>query len=392
MESNVSFRPSRDAKEERLETVVQGTVAPGFSPVADAFAATVSADAGAGAACTVLIGGKTVVDIYAGVVRGNEPWTASTRAVGFSVSKAVTAICLVMAADQGFLDLDEPVAAYWPEFGQHGKGNVTTRQVLAHRAGLPALEQPVKADDLKRWIPVVEALAEQHPLWEPNRSFMYHAVTVGFIAGEVLRRTTGKSPSQWLADHIAGPLGLGMTFGADAADRDLAPVLPPAFTPGAVLPEEELALAIKVMMMDSVYSPDIFRAANEDALLAAESPAVNIVSTARDLARLMSATVVSTDGVRLLSPGAVQEAIVPQSFGKPFIGPDRGDIWGTGFMLHSSRRAMAGQGSFGHDGAAGQIAFAHPGHGLGFGYQTIKPGGDDDTRAEVLSAALRRCL
>lgn len=373
--------------------VVHGVVEPGFERVADAFALNFTDRGDRGAACTVIIEGATVIDIHAGEMRPSHSWTRETSSPVFSVSKGVTAISLLMASDRGLLDMDQPVADYWPEFGAHGKGDITVRDALAHRAGIPSFSQPWDAAALASWFPVVDDLASQKPIWQPGTAFLYHAISVGFIAGEVLRRATGKRPGQWLAENIAGPLSLQMAYGADMADDRVAPLLQPTSAVGGIpLSKDDAALVIRAMLMDGAYGPDLFTVANTAAFLGPESPAANIVTRASDLAALYSATVYPVRGSRLLSDDAIARATQPISYGKPFIGADKGDIWGTGFMLHSGRRGMAGPGSFGHDGAGGQLAFAHPSLGLGFGYQTIQPGGDDDIRAEALCAALRESL
>lgn len=373
---------------------IHGLVEPGFEPVADAFANNFAVYGDRGAACAVVIEGSTVVDIHAGEMADGRAWTKTTRSAVYSVSKAITAICLLMAAERGHLDMDAPVVAYWPEFGAHGKDTITVRQMLAHRTGTVAFTQPWGAADLAAWYPIVQDLAFQQPLWAPGTAFAYHPVSFGFLAGEVLRRATGRRPGHWLAEHITGPLGLRATYGADVDDEDLAHVRQPLPADGIGVPlsAEDVALITRAMLMDGAYGPDLFATANTAAFLGPESPAANLVTTARDLALLFSATVYSAHAPRLLSDETLERALIPLSFGQPFIGPDKGDVWGTGFMLHSARRTMVGPGSFGHDGAGGQLAFGHAGLGLGFGYQTAQPGGDDDPRAEALSAALRAAL
>lgn len=374
--------------------VVQGDVAPGFERVADAFALNLRDREDTGAACTIMIGGTTVVDLHGGEIRPGVPQTGATRGAVFSVSKAVTTVCLLMASERGLLDLDRPVAAYWPEFAARGKDAVTVREVLAHRAGLPGPASAWSGDELGEWTRVTDSLAEQDPMWTPGAAHSYHAITVGFLAGEILRRATGMRPSEWLAEHIAGPLGLAATYGADPRDPDVAPITASAVNQLGSLPfsTEDLPTLIRIVLADGAYGPDLFTASNTPSFLGNESPAANLIIGARDLARLFSATVTPIDGVRLLSAETVAAASRPLSWGKPVLGPDFGHVWGTGFMLHSTKRRMAGPGSFGHDGAGGQLGFAHPGLELGFGYRTSLAGGDLDIRAEALCVALLESL
>lgn len=372
---------------------IEGNVAPGFGAVADAFASNFTDRGDRGAACAVMIDGEYVVDIWGGDAAPGRPWSAATRSVVFSVSKGVTTICLLIAAERGLLDLDEPVVTYWPEFGVHGKNRLTVRQLLAHRAGLIAPARDHTASDVADWFPVVDGLAAQEPLWEPNTAFAYHPLTFGWLAGEVLRRATGKRPSEWLAQEITAPLGMRTTFGAAPDAADLAPILPPTNAeegiPGSV---DERALHERSMSMGGAFSAGPFQAFNAEPCLRPEIPAANLVTSARDLAALYSATVCEVTGIRLTGADTIADASEPISSGTPFLGPDEGNVWATGFMVHSRRRGMAGPGSFGHDGAGGQLAFARPDLHLGFGYQTVQAGGDDDVRAEVLSEALRACL
>lgn len=374
---------------------IEGTVAVGFEKVADAFHGNFRQRGDTGAACAVYAGGVPVVDLWAGEASGR-PWTRDTRSVVFSVSKGVTTICLLMAVEAGFIDLDRPMANYWPAFAAHGKARLTVRQVLAHRAGLVISDDDLTLADLRAWQPVADALARQAPLWEPGTTYAYHAMTIGWLAGELLRRVTGCRPSEWLRDNIAGPLGLTMSFGVARDTPDFAPI-------EAALPSEDLvateALAaaldsplITRAMSLGVFDADLFATVNTSAFLSCELPAANLVSNAHSLARLYAAIVGEVNGVRLLGPDVVRDARVPLSEGTPYLGPDAGHRWGTGFMLDSPNRIMAGPGSFGHDGAGGQLAFAHLEAQIGFGYQTIRPGGLPDDRAEALCRALLACL
>ncbi|ULR48309.1 serine hydrolase domain-containing protein [Streptomyces deccanensis] len=376
---------------------VEGHVADGFEPVADAFTDNFRHRGDTAASCVVYARGVPVVDIWAGrTARG--AWTPDTRTVLFSVSKGVTTVCLLMAAERGLIDLDAPVAKYWPEFAENGKETTTVRHVLAHRAGLAAPEADLTWEDLRTWQPVADTLARQAPAWAPGTAYAYHALTFGWLAGEVLRRATGLRPGQWLREHIADPLNLAMTFGADPTSADVHPLADPL--PGTD-PEAAamMAAAFAEPMIERSISlggvidiARIIQAANEEPWLSAEIPAGNLVAGARDLARLYAATVGEVDGVRLLGPDIVRDARVVRSEGRPFVGPDMNSGWGTGFMTSSALRPMLGPGSFGHDGLGGCLGFAHLESEIAFAYQTAQPGGQPDDRANALSHALRACL
>lgn len=376
---------------------VEGTVEPGFEKVADVFLDNFTRRGDTGAACCVYVGGAPVIDIWAGTT-GRGMWVRDTKSVVFSASKGVLTILLLMAADLGYLQLDAPVATYWPDFAAAGKEAITVRQVLAHRAGLIAPELDLTVADLAAWEPVTQVLGKQPPLWAPDTAYSYHAITLGFLAGEILRRATGKRPSAWLRDHVGEPLGLQMTYGASRQDPSLALIdeqLPDSDPDAAAALAEVLSdpLIARVMgMSGALDGMDLFRTANSPQFLEHESPAANLVTNARNLARLYAATVGEVDGIRLLSPEVVKDARRQQSAGVPYLGPIDGNRWGTGFMINSPRREMLGPGSFGHDGAGGQLGFAHLELEVAFGYQTIRPGGVPDDRAEALCSALRACL
>ncbi|MCF1595206.1 serine hydrolase domain-containing protein [Streptomyces muensis] len=369
----------------------------GFEPVADAFADNFDHRGDTAASCVVYADGVPVVDIWAGKT-GRGAWTPEIRNVVFSVSKGVTTICVLMAAERNLLDLDARVGEYWPDFAQHGKEATTVRHLLTHQAGLLAPEVDLSAQDLLAWQPVVDQLARQAPAWVPGTSFAYHPLTFGWLAGEVLRRATGQRPAEWLRDHVAAPLGLAMTFGALSDAEDMHPLLEalPISDPdaGAALAEMlAVPMAVRAMSLGGLFdAADMPQTANGTAFLAAEIPGANLVTNARSLARLYAATVGTVDGTRLLGADTVDDARLPRSTGRPFIGPADGNRWGTGFMLDSPLRGMAGPGSFGHDGLGGQLAFAHPESRIAFAYQTVRPGGIPDDRAEALCRALRACL
>lgn len=376
---------------------VKGRVASGFEPIADTFADNFRWRGDTAASCVVYAQGVPVVDIWAGrTARGT--WTPDTRTVVFSVSKGVTTVCLLMAAERGLIELDAPVVKYWPEFAENGKETTTVRHLLAHQAGLVAPEADVTVENLRASESVADALARQAPAWPPGTAYAYHALTFGWLAGEVLRRTTGLRPGQWLREHVAAPLNLTMAYGADPASADFHPLadpLPSTDPNAAALTAAALVspMVERSMSLGGVFDiANLIQTANGEVWLSAEIAAGNLVTTARSLARLYAATVGEVDGVRLLDPYTVRDARVLRSEGRPFVGPDEGNRWGTGFMISSAHRPMAGPGSFGHDGFGGGLGFAHPESEIAFAYQTAQPGGLPDDRANALCRALRACL
>jgi CubicO group peptidase (beta-lactamase class C family) len=393
----MSLTRFNDVASARIAGVVSGSVEPGFGAVADAFAENLLFRGDTAASCAAYVDGRLVVDLWAGETEAG-PWSPDLRNVVFSVSKGVTAVSLLMAVEAGHLALDAPVTIWWPEYGAHGKEDTTLRQVLAHQAGLVAPQAAFTADALRRWHPVVEALAAQAPDWAPGTAHRYHPLTVGWLAGEVLRRATDCRPSQWLDERINARLGTAMSYGADPLSstlRTLEAPLPITDAAEAELVAEALSspLDARSMSLGGLFDPlDMAGSANGRVWLDSEIPAANLVASARDLAKLYAATVGEIDGVRLLSEQTVRDARRVQSSGQPWQAEDSGSRWGTGFMLDNPLRQMAGPGSFGHDGFGGQVAFGHLEHQLGFAYQTVTPGGIPDDRAEALCRALRSCL
>jgi CubicO group peptidase (beta-lactamase class C family) len=213
---------------------IEGTCDPKFNRVRDAFAENFEKRNEVGAAAAVMLDGESVVDLWAGHAdkAKSKPWTRDTLVNVYSTTKGITAICAHRLADKGLLDLDEPVAKYWPEFAQGGKDKIPVRFLLSHRAGLPAVRKLLDADALFNWTSMTTALAEQEPWWVPGTKHGYHALTFGWLVGEVIRRITGKTPGVYLRDEIAGPLGadihIGLDAKHDARTADMIAAAPPA--------------------------------------------------------------------------------------------------------------------------------------------------------------------
>lgn len=191
-------------------STLDGRVATGWERVADAFKRNFDEANELGAAVAVYAGSECVVDLWGGVAdaRSDVPWQRDTVVPVFSSTKGATAICAHMLVERGLLDLDAPVAQYWPEFGQAGKERIPVRWLLTHQAGLPFVDADLGFEDLQAEAPVLRALEKQAPLWEPGTRFAYHAVTFGHLVGEVIRRVSGSRLADFFAEEVARPLGL----------------------------------------------------------------------------------------------------------------------------------------------------------------------------------------
>jgi CubicO group peptidase (beta-lactamase class C family) len=198
-----------------METTYGGRTEPGFEAVHEAFAYNFDQGRETGAALCVHHHGRPVVDIYGGQFdrRGSAPYDATTLQLVFSTTKGATAICANLLAQRGQLDLTAPVAQYWPEFAQAGKADIPVLYLLTHQAGLPAVDRTLSAEEVQAWDPICAALAEQAPFWEPGKAHGYHALTYGWLVGEVVRRVSGRSIGTYFAEEVAGPLGLEFWIG-----------------------------------------------------------------------------------------------------------------------------------------------------------------------------------
>jgi len=378
--------------------MIEGHAEEGFGAVADTFRAGFERGEELGAAITLYVGGRKVVDLWGGVAdkRTGRPWTHQTSAVVFSCTKGLMAICAYRLVEEGRLELDAPVVTYWPEFGRHGKDRILVRWLLSHRAGLPVIDRLLTRDEALAWTPAIKAIEDQPPLWEPGTAHTYHAKTFGWLVGEVIRRITGVTPGTYFRETIADPLALEARIGLPIAEqRRVAHTEPPAEGDRGAPTRTEIEERA-VTLNGTIPFPDVAGEVtyNDPVIRAAELPASNGISTARDLARAYAACVSPVDGVRILRGESIEDALREQSSGPQLFGPSIGTHrWGTGFMLDSPPiRPMLGSRSFGHDGAGGQLAFGDDQYGVGFAYVNNLMGGRTDDRANRLTEAVRRCL
>ncbi len=366
-------------------SAIGGTVAPGFEGVREAFAAGQAADEG-GAQLCVYRHGRKVVDLWTGRDTARDrPYTDKTLTVLMSCSKGAVATCAHMLVQRGLLDLDAPVTKYWPQFGQSGKEDVPVHMLLSHRVGLTSFEPAsgVGPRELLDWDRCTAALAAMAPLWPPGTAYMYHAVTYGYLVGELIRRVSGKTPGKFFADEVAAPLGLSLWIGLPAGEEDrVAPHFSerPAMTVEMWKPllagfgvdvESRVAQAMMHMLVGTEAAIQMI---NTPEGHAGEIPAANMIGDAASLARMYAATISEVDGVRLLTPATVERARTPQTGGLKGPGdfaklpnPDPQRL-ALGYELNRRTEPMLGDGSFGHAGAGGRMGFAHPQSGVAVGY------------------------
>ncbi len=393
---------------------VVGTVAPGFEAVRDAFVANFTEHGDTGASVCVLRDGVSVVDLAGGWARVTDrvPYDQRTLQLVFSATKGATALAAHLLAQRGQLDLDAPVASLWPAFAAAGKEQVPVRWLLTHQAGLPTVDAAVTLEQALAWQPVVDALAAQAPLWTPGTAHGYHALTFGWLVGEVVRRASGRSVGRLLADEVAGPLGIDLYVGLPAHLRARVAPLRSARVPmgrrrdpgghpqdpNAVRVWVEMlrpgSLGVRALTLNGAFGSFGRRGPfNTDEVLAAEVPAANGVTNARSLATMYAAMLGEVHGVRLLGDAQRAAAATPQ-----VTGPDRvlvvDTCFGLGYQCAHPANPLLGPGSFGHAGAGGALAFAHPDSQVAFAYvmNQLRFGIAGDDRSGRLVAALAGCL
>jgi CubicO group peptidase (beta-lactamase class C family) len=334
-----------------------------------------------GAAVAVVVGGRLVADLWAGWrdEARTLPWERDTLVDVFSVGKAMASVALLRLVDRGRIDLDAPVARYWPEFAAAGKGEVAVRTVLAHRAGLPALRRELPPLAMYDWSLMAATLAREEPWWEPDSRHGYHVNTFGFLVGEIVRRVSGERIGQFFRREIAAPLGADFHFGiGPEEDRRVADYSfgsGPADIATSEQDRERLRQNPELQtLMRRVYAnPEGLSGlgtVNTRAWRAAEMPSTNGHATASGIARIYAALAAG----ELLRPETLQRAIAEASSGPDAI-LGRPSRFGLGFQLTQPERPLGpNPRAFGHFGAGGSLGFADPDVGLAFGYTMNRAG------------------
>jgi len=364
------------ATEASEPAAIDGICDPRFAAVRDAFAANFVLHGEVGAAVTISVGGRVVVDLWGGFSDGarRRPWQRETMVNVFSVSKALSALCVHRLVERGLLDLDAPIARLWPGFAAAGKDAITPRQLLAHRAGLPAIRAALPEGAMLDWPRMVAALEQQAPWWTPDSAHGYHVNTFGFLVGELVRRATDKTIGHVLRDEVAGPLGADVHIGVPAREHArIAEFLwtmpvPPAPGDPARLSEEH------ALQWNTYFNPPGISGSsgwvNSTAWREAEVPSTNGHASARGIARVFAALAVggTIEGVHVLAAPTLAAATSEHSSGTDFVllRPSR---FGLGFQLTQLERPLGpNPGAFGHFGSGGALGFCDPETGLAFGY------------------------
>lgn len=350
-----------------------GSCDPSFARVGEEFRRNFTERAERGGAVAVWCDGKQVVDIWGGWadVPRTQDWQRDTIVNVFSVSKALCAIACMRLVDQGKLDLDATVARYWPQFAAGGKETITVRQLLSHQAGLPAIRKPLPDGAALDWSIITEALAEQEPWWQPGTAHGYHVNTFGFLAGELVRRTDGRTIGTLLREDVATPLGADLAIGLPASEHHrVSDFQWPGNPARPDLPNDDA-----LMRWNTYWNPPGFSGShwvNHPRWREAEVPSTNGHSNARGIARVYAALADggAIDGIRILSADAIAAATEKQVNGHDLIN-NRPSRFGIGFQLTQPERPLGpNPTAFGHFGAGGSLGFCDPEARIAFGYVT----------------------
>ncbi len=359
---------------------ISGWCEPRFAGVREAFARNFAEFGEVGAGVAVYLNGEPVIDLWGGwyaADRGRE-WDRNTLVNVFSTTKGLTAFCAHRLVEQGKLDVDAPVAEYWPEFAAGGKGELPVRMLLNHQAGMAAVRKPITQADMYDWDGITATLAEQEPWWEPGATHGYHAITYGWLVGEVVRRIDGRGLGTYFREEFAAPLGLDAHIGTGPEfDGRISTLIAAEPVPG----QPDLLEMLGQQGRESVgfaafanpplaLGPEGEHITAGRAWRAAEIPAANGHATARSLARIYGAAADGgeIDGIHVIAPEIIAAATAEQSSGPDAV-LQLETRFGLGWMLTSPFLPLGpNPRAFGHPGAGGSLGYADPDAGIGFGY------------------------
>ncbi|MDO9173641.1 MAG: serine hydrolase domain-containing protein [Actinomycetota bacterium] len=380
---------------------IEGFVAPGWEGVRDAFAENLSVTEEVGAGTAVYHRGEKVIDLTGGWFdeAQSRPYDADVLQLVFSTTKGITAIAVGMCVQRGLLAYDQPVSRYWPEFAAHDKGAATVAQLLSHQCGLFSVQGELTMEEALDWDTITSRLADTAPEWPIGSTHGYHAVTFGFLAGELVRRVDPqhRNIGRFVQDEIAGPLGVEFYIGLP---EDLEPRVSPLIGGMTTQSDDPNVQAMidmfmgpasnagRALSLNGALSGDgLF---NTRAVHAAEIPAANGITNAASLARIYAATLGPIDGVQLIDEATrdvARTTVTP--VGEADACLVVGTTFGMGFMTSGMFSPFAGPGSYGHPGAGGSVGFAHPEHHLALGYVMNRMAANlaSDVRAQRITDA-----
>lgn len=378
---------------------VQGHCDARFAAVRDAFADNFREGREVGASFAATVDGEFVVDLWGGHADAarTRPWERDTIVNVYSTTKVMTGIAALILVDRGAIDLDAPVATYWPEFAQAGKEKLPVRYLFSHMSGLAGFEEPISVDTLYDWDACTSLLAAQAPWWEPGTRCGYQAINHGYLLGELVRRVSGRSLGTFFRQEVAEPLGADFHIGLDASlDARVGELIPPPETGWGEEPEPG-SIAAKV---SGNPSGDLAAAAGTRAWRAAEIPAVNGHGNARSVARIASAMACggAVDGVRLMSRDTVDLAIEEQIEDFDLVTPEMRVRYGLGFALRCDSIWMPNMGpsprAFFWGGYGGSFCVMDPDARVSYGYVMNRMLNEwtGEFRSDPLAAALYDAL
>jgi CubicO group peptidase (beta-lactamase class C family) len=383
-----------------MEWKIYGEVEPGFEKIKEVFKANWEGYE-VGACFSVVYQGKKVVDLWGGFQDKacTRPWKADTLVNVYSTTKGMASLAVAILAEEGKLDYEAPVTDYWPEFGAEGKEGVTVKQLLSHQAGVCGVSEKISIEDLYNWEKMIRLLAAQRPFWEPGQDSGYHAVTWGYLAGELIRRVTGKTLGRYFQEKVAGPLDADFYIGLP--DKEMNRVADMIGANRARVPQKPVdgPRLLPALYPVALQNPEIrpFKDVCSYAWRQAEIPAANGQANARGIARIYGALANGgeIDGVRIIGRKGIGTATLEEVRGEKddlILGRPR--RFARGFALNTEGMYGPNPMAFGHSGAGGSLGFADPETNIAFGYamNQMQVNEEDVSRAELLVKATYDCL
>ena len=383
-----------------MEVDIKGYVAPGFEKVKEVFKANWDGYE-VGAACSVVKNGQTVVDIWGGWLdtEFKALWQKDTLINVYSTTKGMGALVMAILVDEGKIDYEAKVMAYWPEFGQAGKENITVAQLLSHQAGLCGLRRKTTVEDLYDWDKMVTLLAAQEPLWEPGKGCGYHAIVWGYFLGELVLRITGKTLGTYFKEKVAEPLKADFFIGLPDSEMHRVGNMIGSNRARVPMSQAESPADMPELYPLALLNPNIrpFKDVSSTAWRKAEIAAANGQANARGIARIygMLANGGEIDGIRILSKAAIAAATIEEvDASQPNMVMGRPIRFARGFSLNFEEMYGRNPNAFGHAGAGGSLGFADPEANIGFGYvmNQMQVNLDDVSRSKLLADAVYDCL